>query len=389
MARPVDCDILVVGAGPAGSIAAAAAARSGARTLLIDAKTRIGEPLHCGEFVPQRLFSEFPLDRGCIVQSVHAMETRILGGAAFTDESDRSLARDQLKKESASPGFLIDRVRFDRDLARDAAASGATVVSSARLVGRDGDAWILLQRSEQLEVRPRFVVAADGAVSSVGTILGMRHPELLRGVQMEVPLTRPFDRTFVFLSPELVGGYGWLFPKGNVANVGVGVISRGDVRPRALLERLVAYLLARDMIRPGVLARWGGSISVSGMRQRLVAENVIFCGDAAGLTHPITGAGIPQAVVSGSTAGLAAARALETGKQASLADYEKDMKSHYRGVLEHALSKRQTMMSLWANPDFADTCRQTWIGFEGYRKRVRRENGMVGKGSVAKVTLQE
>ena len=73
MARLTDCDILVVGAGPAGSSAAAAAANSGARTILIDAKARIGEPLHCGEFVPQMLFSEFPLDRGCIVQPVEVM----------------------------------------------------------------------------------------------------------------------------------------------------------------------------------------------------------------------------------------------------------------------------------------------------------------------------
>jgi geranylgeranyl reductase family protein len=369
MARLTDCDILVVGAGPAGSSAAAAAANSGARTILIDAKARIGEPLHCGEFVPQRLFSEFPLDRGCIVQPVEVMETQILAAGALSSESERSFASDQDKTESLSPGFLIDRVRFDRALAWDAAVSGAAVLSSARLVGRDNDAWIVRARGAKLMVRPRFVIAADGAVSSVATLLGMGYPELLRGVQLQAPLRLPLDRTFVFLSQELIGGYGWLFPKGKMANVGLGVVARADVHPAALLEKLAEYLLDLDLIRPGIFARWGGSIPVSGTRERLVAENVIFCGDAAGMTHPITGAGIPQAVVSGTAAGLAAAQALETGTMDALAAYEKDMRTHYRGVLDHALSKRRLMMSQWDNPDFEETCRRTWIAFDGYKKR--------------------
>jgi flavin-dependent dehydrogenase len=241
------------------------------------------------------------------------------------------------------------------------------------LVGRSNDGWIVQQGNEQIALRPLFVIAADGAVSSVAVALGMARPEFLRGVLAEVPLTRSLDRTLVFLSPQIIGGYGWLFPKGKAANVGLGVVPRHDAHPRVFLEMLLEYLLVRDIIRPGVLARWGGLIPVSGLRERLVMDNVIFCGDAAGLTHPITGAGIPQAVVSGAAAGLAAARALKTGKRSPLSDYEEELRGYFGGVVDHARSKRELMMCLWDEAGFEDTCRQTWIGFKGYRKRVRRE----------------
>jgi flavin-dependent dehydrogenase len=145
------CDILVVGAGPAGSTAAAAAAREGAETVMIDAKVRIGEQPHCGEFVPERLFSETAIERTAIIQRVDYLETRLItkakpvardaipsGRVAETrtasQEASGGVENSEYKKsEILSPGFLIDRVRFDRDLAREAAAQGVTVLCSAKI----------------------------------------------------------------------------------------------------------------------------------------------------------------------------------------------------------------------------------------------------------------
>ncbi len=83
------CDILVVGAGPAGSTAAAAAAREGAETVMIDAKVRIGEQPHCGEFVPERLFSETAIEKTAIIQRVDYLETRLITKA-------KAVARDAI-----------------------------------------------------------------------------------------------------------------------------------------------------------------------------------------------------------------------------------------------------------------------------------------------------
>ena len=127
-----------------------------------------------------------------------------------------------MRHEIPSPGYMIDRVRFDRDLARRAAFAGATVVSSARLVGRERDLWIVRHASGELRVQARFLIAADGPVSKVADVLGLNRLDLVKGIQAEVPLTKRLDKTLVFLSREMTGGYGWLFPKGLAANVGTG-----------------------------------------------------------------------------------------------------------------------------------------------------------------------
>lgn len=385
-------DILVVGAGPAGSSAAAVAARQGARTLLIDAKPRIGEQPHCGEFVPSRMFQEYESDTTCITQSVDAMETRVLKSCPEVDSvslfrdgppEDRQgsptaprgdgLASASVVKVSEIPssGFVIDRVRFDRDLARRAAEVGAMVLCSTRLVHVDNGEWIAAYGSETVSLSPKFVVAADGALSTVARLMGMKRPEVLAGVQAEVPLPRSYDRTFVFLERGIVGGYGWLFPKGNVANAGIGVVRAEGIHPNKILDGFLDFLIGLGMIQPGRLAQSGGLIPVSGPRESLVMQNVIFCGDAAGLTHPITGAGIPQAVFSGTMAGGAVASALKTGGSGPLEDYEAEMRGRYGGVLCHALSKRTVMMRHWQDSDFTATCERNWISFKGYRKRVR------------------
>ena len=364
MVPPAECQVLVIGAGPAGSRAAAASAADGAATLLVDAKTRIGEQPHCGEFVPRQLFTEAGLDRSCVIQPVERMETFIV------DFRSRS-APVQAHNEMAAPGYLIDRVRFDRDLARTAAAQGATVLSSTRLIGRENDVWIVRVLEKEFEVRTGFLVAADGAGSTVAKLVGMERASMLKGLQVEVPLCRPLDNTFVFLSQEFVGGYGWLFPKDKVANVGLGVLAQRELNVGALLEELLQWLKRNGMVRPGTLARNGGLIPISGVREHVVRSNVLLCGDAAGLTHPITGAGIPQAVFSGDLAGRAAAAAVTRADHTPLEEYEHEIRARYRKIMGHALSKRNLMISAWTRPDFSETCRHTWISFKGYRKRER------------------
>ncbi|MDQ7783865.1 MAG: geranylgeranyl reductase family protein [Desulfomonilaceae bacterium] len=384
--------ILVVGAGPAGGRAAAAAASAGVPTLLIDAKSRIGEQPHCGEFVPRRFFTEFGISTDCIVQPVSRMETRVTNPSALsTSAGDRMghsryprpggsfdssghaeiSAGTEEKVSTDSPGYTIDRPRLDRSLAREAAAAGATVLSAAGLVRRENDCWVLRSDGREVTTRPSVVIAADGALSTVASLLGMRRPEVLLGVQVEAPLAQPQAGTFVFLDPRIVGGYGWLFPKGNTANVGIGMEPGSGTAPRRVLDAMLETIAGLGLIRPGRLARSSGVIAVSGLRRDLVVGNVILCGDAAGLTHPITGAGVPQAAFSGHLAGVSAAAAVKSGDGKYLHDYELEIRGRYAGILGHALAKRRVMKSKWRDPDFSATCKQTWIAFKEYRKRVR------------------
>jgi len=393
------CDILVVGAGPAGSCAAAVAAREGMRTVLIDAKLRIGEQPHCGEFVPQRLFVEFDLNRSSVIHRIDSMETRIIdmnGWEASGDGPESATAEAVVKPLRgqyievlgegssglarrvppdatliASPGFLIDRVRFDRDLAREAAGAGATVLCATRLLHTENGIWTARSGKEETRLSPRFVIAADGALSTVARCLDLEQPDVLRGLQVEAPFSGDPDRTYVYLGRSFVGGYGWIFPKGKTANVGIGLVPARGLDAGLILAQFLDHLLSVGLIRPGQLARWGGLIPVSGIRDSLVVGNVVFCGDAAGLTHPVTGAGIPQAVFSGRQAGRAVASAIKSGRGQYLAEYEAEINGCYRGIIGHALKKRRVMMEHWNEPDFSRMCQRTWIAFDGYRLRER------------------
>jgi geranylgeranyl reductase family protein len=366
MGHAIACDVLVVGAGPAGSSAAKAAAETGVDTVLIDAKMRIGEQPHCGEFVPARLFGEFHLNKSCIIQSVDSMETRILSGL-FEFGADLSIPA----VNTVSPGYMIDRVQFDRDLARKASESGARVISGTRLIRRENDCWIARAPESEIRFSPKIIIAADGPLSSVASLLGLAGFQFLKGLQVEVPLIESIGKTIIFLDKTFSSGYGWLFPKGMVANLGIG--ARPDMNVRNLLQALVSALVTSGMIRKGVLARYGGIIPVSGLRPSLCVKNVMFCGDAAGLTHPITGAGIPQAVFSGDLAGRAASISLKNSSDLPIRDYESEVRGRYKGVIDHAVSKRAIMES-WSTEtqvDFVNMCEQTWIAFKGYKRRVR------------------
>ncbi|MGC8906282.1 MAG: geranylgeranyl reductase family protein [Desulfomonilaceae bacterium] len=380
------CDVLVVGAGPAGSMAAARTASAGIPTLLIDAKRRIGAPPHCGEFVPARIFAEFDISRSPIIQKILNMETVILDKDAIRAPQGESSAQDCNRvddlslglstaappTQTPSPGFMIDRVRFDRELAHRAAQQGATVLCDTKLIAKDGDQWALRKGAMVWSVKPRRVIAADGAASTVARLLRLPPQKFQIGVQVEVPLVQPSSNTVVFLHKSFVGGYGWVFPKGLAANVGVGVEPRPEARPWAVLRAFVEYLQRRHIIRRGVLATSCGLIPVSGPRPSLFSQNVLFCGDAAGLTHPITGAGVSQALISGDLAGRLIAAAITGGAADAAEAYDAEMKKHFGNVLQHALSKRRDMTTRWDRCDFEALCRDCWIAYKGYKKRIAR-----------------
>jgi geranylgeranyl reductase family protein len=397
MTLPDTVDVLVIGAGPAGSSAARITAEAGYSTLLIDAKPRIGERPHCGEFVPRQLFTEHDLPRDCIVQSVDSMETIVPDDTAFgiverynpyiskTDsrpiaDADHNNSDYEigiiLRSEMNSTGYLIDRPRFDRELARQAASCGTIVFSGTQLISVDDEVWHVKDSRGIHEIRSRFVIGADGAMSRTARLLGLKNPSVLKGVQAEVPLTKPLTKTIVVLHPSIEGGYAWLFPKGSVANVGLGVEPHSAHSPADLLEALLEWLIREGIVRPGSIAGTGGLIPVSGMRENLVIGNVILCGDAAGLTHPITGAGIPQAIISGTRAGETVAQAAQSDSSeysAILSLYEREIRSHYSGVLLHAVKKRRRMIADLDKQNYIDVCRKCWIGFKEYRLRERNE----------------
>ena len=346
-------DVLVVGLGPAGASAAAAAAARGARVIAIDRKRVAGEPVQCAEFVPALIGQQVPdLDRHR-QQRIRAMTT-------FVEDEPPHL------KEQFS-GVMIDRRAFDAALVARAEQAGAEAWFglSLRAIADDGTA----QLSDGSRISARVIIGADGPRSAVGAAVGIENTVLAETRQMTVPLLAPFEETDIFLSHKLPGGYAWLFPKGEVANLGLGGDPGWRSHFKPLLDDLHGQLAAQGRVGRNVLGHTGGAIPSGGMLEPAAAcgsAQVLLAGDAAGLTNPITGAGILSAVISGEMAGEAAA-ALVAGDAAAAGTYREDLADMFEISLARAVARREALMRIHAaHKAQPSDLRRAWIAFPEY-----------------------
>jgi digeranylgeranylglycerophospholipid reductase len=348
-----ECDVLVVGLGPGGGAAAAAAAAAGLRVVAIDRKREIGVPVQCAEFIPLPL-SRLAMAPGVLAQRISGMTSVLPSGIAV---------------DTPFSGLMVDRAAFDRALAGSSEAAGAVVQAATSLVALDADANTvrLLGPAGESTLHYRVLIAADGPHSTVARLLGLAPLQTVNTRQYTVPLLRPFSDTDIWLSPDYPGGYAWLFPKGDRANLGLGMDPRAGEDMKASLDRLHRALVAEGRIGADILARTGGAIPVGGLRDFLVTDEVLFVGDAAGLTHPVTGAGIAAAVASGEAA-AAAVRSWAGGDAEALATYAEDMIDQFGESLGRAVRRRTELLRICNTPDFADDAahRRGWIAFEDY-----------------------
>ena len=224
-------------------------------------------------------------------------------------------------------GLMIDRGAFDRMLAHEAAWNGADCRYGETVLSIDIEGTVTTSAGARL--RPRVLIGADGPHSRIGAAIGAINRNLVDTRQVTVPLVLPYDATDIFLSADYRGGYAWLFPKGAVANVGLGVAieSRRSSSPCSL--RFAQG--SPESVASGrrAFALTGGAIPVGGRLRSIgrLEYTAVRAGDAAGLTNPVTGAGIASAVQSGELAGHAAvlwlpvARPRSTSMKKSLATF--------------------------------------------------------------------
>lgn len=346
------CDILVVGAGPAGTAAALAAAQAGARVTVVDRRRAIGVPVQCAEYIPAMLLRDVPACGPAVVQAVRAM---------------RTFVRDEPAGELDAPGCVVDRDRFDQLLAAAAERAGASLLTGTAARRLEGDTVVLKRRGgTTLVLRPRVIVGADGPRSTVGRWAGLVNRRLVPAVQARVRLLQPLDVTEVYLHPDYPAGYAWLFPKQGMANAGVGFAPvPGGPRPTAALAAFLATLARRGRIAGPVAAYQAGWIPVAPLADS-VRGNLLLVGDAAGQTHPVTGAGIFNAVTCGAMAGRWAARAALGDDVSLLRRYDEEWRDLLGGTLARAAARRRRMEAHWGR--FDDIIRSCWVAFEEYHR---------------------
>jgi geranylgeranyl reductase family protein len=347
-------DVLVVGLGPAGSRTAAAAAAAGLDVVAIERRKEAGAPVQCAEFVPAMIEREVTGLAAVTAQPVTRMLT-------FTEGEPPEEMVD-------FAGWMIDRAGFDRMIAEEAAARGAACFygTSLRRIETSG----VFHLSNGDAYRPRIVVGADGPCSRIGAAIGQINDQLVDTRQLTVPLARAHDATDIFLRADYRGGYGWLFPKGAVANLGIGVSVAERRRLKPLLAALHAELAAGGRIGRAPSRLTGGFIPVGGRLRctgTIGGAAVLLAGDAAGLTNPVTGAGIAAAVQSGTLAGRAAAAWLG-GDARALDDYEEELADVFDAALSRARRRRAEVLAHYANGGQPDTpaLRAGWIASPHY-----------------------
>ena len=349
------CRILVVGAGPAGASAAAASAREGLKVLLVERKPKAGVPVRCAEYIPAPLLGEIDTGKDFVVQPVKGMRTFLPGGEVH---------------EMRAPGYMIGRDLFDQALVGKAVDAGAEVLLSHRVLSvNDGTALIKRSDGGLEEVKADVVIGADGPHSVVGRCVNSINKDPMPAVQVSVPLTEGMDYTEVYFHKEIYGGYGWLFPKGETANVGLGMKTAGNDAGRIMrvLDRFADRLVEAGKIEKKILAKTAGWIPAGAPREA-VRGRVLLAGDAAGHTNAITGAGVAQAVICGRLAGECAAKAVLAEDMGILSEYETQWRDLFGDVLSKASERRKLLEREWERLE--EIIKYCWVAFREYHTRL-------------------
>jgi flavin-dependent dehydrogenase len=281
---------------------------------------------------------------------------------------------DETSYEMKSPGYMLDRSLFDKELAASAALAGAKLSIRTKAVGLSPGGVIVEQSSKKENIRSKVIIGTDGVSSSVARFLGQPPLKTIAALQYEVVLSEPRSHVDVYFHKDYEGGYAWLFPKGRTANAGVGLVpSKASQLPNLLDNFLDSLVKSKTLHGIQVVSKTGGFIPCE-PRQEIVFENVLLAGDAAGHAHPITGAGIFNAVVAGELAGRTAAEAIVKEDLGLLNNYAKEWQEVIGKSLSYGSLKRDLLEKNWNRPniDFEELIRKTWVGFKEYYEDRRK-----------------
>lgn len=344
MGGPDRYDVVVVGAGPSGSLTARYAAAGGARTLLIEKRQEIGSPVRCGEGIARHFLDECAIkfDRKWVAQEVSGAKVVSPNGSAF--KIDERYAGNEV-------GIVLERDGFDKALAKDAAIAGADVWVKATAVGllRDNGTvtGVRVKRlNEEFNLEAGCVVAADGFESQVGRWAGiktlMKAGDITGTLQYRLTNIDP-DPDFphyceFYLGNEVApSGYIWVFPKDEcTANVGIGV-SLNKLKGKMDIKVYLDRWIAKDprFKRAQFLDMVTGGVSTSPPLPETTGNGIALVGDAARMIDPITGGGIGNGCRAGRILGEVLGRCAEAGdfSKAALGPYE----TGWRKILEEQL----------------------------------------------------
>lgn len=330
-------DVLVIGGGPAGALAAKTAAQAGNSVCLVEKRPAIGTPVRCAEGIGKELLKEYikPDPRWI---SADIESARIIAPNGTAISLDQARAGNEV-------GYVLDRKIFDRELVWQAAEAGADVIVKTRATapiienGAVRGAKVL-SAGVPADIRAEVVITADGTEAQFARWAGLDTTVPLREMMscaqyLMTDIDINAGSTDFYLGNSIAPeGYLWVFPKGDrTANVGVGITgrkSRDGSRAKDYLDRFVA----KNFPNGKTIEAIAGGVPVCRPLPCTVSDGLIVAGDAARVVDPITGGGIGNAMYTGRLAGEVASKCIEAGNcsKEALMPYDTEWRASRMGM---------------------------------------------------------
>ncbi|MDR2577698.1 MAG: NAD(P)/FAD-dependent oxidoreductase [Chitinispirillales bacterium] len=342
-------DIIIVGAGPAGSMAAAAAAAAGRNVCLIERKPQAGTPARCGEGIGYRGLTLTLEPRPEWIKST-VVRARMISPAGV-----------KVDIGNVDKSWILDRERMDSDLVKDAVKSGADFFPSTPIVSAEKLSNGLYRctaanadkKSAAREFTAPILILADGVESRLArcfgwdTALRLNDIETCAFARVRSDGIEPDCCTFYTGSAAAPGGYLWIFPRGaGVANVGLGVI--GSKCTPGLPQKLLMDFINRNFPKSKVTDLHCGGVPVGRWVRPLVKGGVMLIGDAARQVNAINGAGIAYSLYAGRLAGAAAAKSFRGDGGVDyrvLLEYQKEWAGNFGKQQDRSFALKEFILS--------------------------------------------
>ncbi|MBU2559916.1 NAD(P)/FAD-dependent oxidoreductase [archaeon] len=309
----MDYDVVVVGAGPGGSMTARTLAQEGASVLMVEKRPEIGMPVRCGEGTGVAGLKELG-----ITPHPKFIAQEIYGDYLYSPDGTKV----DMRTEEPN-GYCLERRMFDKHLGILAAKAGAVVrtrTTATGLITENGTVKGVKLRhfDDEYDVKCNVVVGADGIEGRVGRWAGISNRtklgEMTSNVQFElvgIEMEEPNVLEFYLGGKYAPGGYVWIFPKGpDVANVGLGIRKTKETA-LVYLKRFIAE--HENLARGSVASIVVGGVPVQGPLEESVGNGVLLVGDSARHVDPLTGGGIYNAMHCGTLAAGVIGEALAAG----------------------------------------------------------------------------
>ncbi|NIA10143.1 MAG: geranylgeranyl reductase family protein [Nitrospiraceae bacterium] len=343
----MNTECLVIGAGPAGSMAAKELASRGIETLVIEKRQEIGAPKRCAEGISKHGLEKLGIEINKLGIS------RVIKGAALYAPSGKKVVMEGHDMD----GYVLERKVFEKALASDAIKEGARYMmkTQAMKMERENGEWRIKIKSldGDDEIRAKLVIGADGVESKVGRWAGLKTLNRLTdyhsGMQFEMAGVNA-DENYIhlFFGRDVAPlGYAWIFPKAFSANVGLGILEK-EAKMRAY-DYLKKFVAEHDDIfaHASPIEINSGGVPVAHFTG-MAADGVMLVGDAAQLVNPIHGGGIVRAMHSSMMAAEVAGQAMKEKdlSKERLAEYEKMWNKEYEEVTNKLMKLRSFLEKL-------------------------------------------